>query len=271
MRPPRSDIAAPELPPGLVWTAEPPHSMAALTATGPVIVEFIDFAQLNSVRALPYVVEWERRYSDMGLSVIGVQAPRFAFGFDPATVAAGLERLGAGFPVAIDAERRLWLAYGCEVWPSLFLWGQGGALRWVHFGEGEYAATEEAIQAELREADALREMPEPLAPLRATDGPGVRVMPPSPEVFPAEGRAWTAADGPFLDLSYAAGGVHATLEGSGEVGVKLDGGEARSVEVRRAGLYELASHPRHEAHSLRISVPEGVGVWSVSFAPGVPG
>ena len=67
------------------------------------------------------------------------------------TVGAGLDRLGVGFPVAIDAERALWHSYGCEGWPSLFLWSLGGALRWFHFGEGEYAATEEAIQAELRE------------------------------------------------------------------------------------------------------------------------
>ena len=112
--------------------------MAALTAAGPVLVQFFDFAQLNSVSALPYVIEWERRYAGAGLSVLGVQAPRFPFGFEPETVGAGLGRLGVGFPVAIDSERRLWLDYGCKGWPSLFLWGQGGALRWVHFGEGEY-------------------------------------------------------------------------------------------------------------------------------------
>ncbi len=270
MRPPRPDIAAPELPPGLVWTAEPPHSMAALTAAGPVLVQFIDFAQLNSVRALPYVIEWERRYAGAGLSVLGVQAPRFAFGFEPETVAAGIGRLGVGFPVAIDSERRLWLEYGCRGWPSLFLWGQGGALRWVHFGEGEYLATEEAIQAELREADALRSLPEPMAPLRATDGPGVRVMPPSAEVFPAEGRAWTAADGAVLEFDYEAGGAHATLDGEGEASVAIDGGPPRAIAVEGAGLYELAAHERHEAHSLRLTLTDGVGLWSVSFAAGVP-
>jgi hypothetical protein len=244
--------------------------MAALTAAGPVLVQFIDFAQLNSVRALPYVIEWERRYAGAGLSVLGVQAPRFAFGFEPETVAAGVGRLGVGFPVAIDSERRLWLEYGCRGWPSLFLWGHGGALRWVHFGEGEYLATEEAIQAELREADALRSLPEPMAPLRPTDGPGVRVMPPTAEVFPAEGRAWTSADGNAIEVEYAAGGAHATFEGEGETLVSVDGGEALPLLVDGAGLYELASHPRHEAHALRLSLSPGVGVWSVSFAAGVP-
>ena len=68
----------------------------------------------------------------------------------------GARGLDVEFSVAIDAQRELWTAYGCDGWPSLFLWSLGGALSWVHFGEGEYLATELAIQEELREIDALR-------------------------------------------------------------------------------------------------------------------
>ncbi len=42
-------------------------------------------------------------------------------------------------------------------------------LRWFHFGEGEYRQTEEAIQEELRELDALRPLPEPMAAIRPSD------------------------------------------------------------------------------------------------------
>ena len=185
MRPGRDNIAAPDLPEGITWVGTEPESMPALTAGGPALVHFIDFAQLNSVRTLPYVVEWAERYREAGLSVIGVQTPRFSFGADPEVVATGLERLGVSFPVAIDADRDLWASYGCEGWPSLFLWSLGGALAWVHFGEGEYLETELAIQEELREIDALRELPAPLAPLRPTDSPGARVMAPTQEVFPS--------------------------------------------------------------------------------------
>ena len=164
--PGRENIAAPDLPTGLEWIGAEPDSMPALTAGGPAIVHFIDFAQLNSVRTLPYWASWARRYREAGLSVIGVQTPRFGFGADREAVAAGLERLGVEFPVAIDADRDLWHLYGCEGWPSLFLWAMGGALTWVHFGEGEYLGTEMAIQEELREVDALRALPEPMAPLR---------------------------------------------------------------------------------------------------------
>ena len=40
------------------------------TAGGPVLVHFLDFAQLNSVRTLPYVAEWARRYREHGLTTL---------------------------------------------------------------------------------------------------------------------------------------------------------------------------------------------------------
>lgn len=271
MRPGRPDIAIPDLAPDLTWVGERPLPMPQLCAAGPVLVHFLDFAQLNSVREMPYVLEWRRRYSDAGLAVVGVQAPRFEFGANERKVAAGLERLGVEHPVAIDADREIWLDYGCQGWPSLFLWGKGGALRWYHFGEGEYTATEEAIQAELREADALRELPPTKEPLRATDAPGAAVMPPTPELFPAgEGQALTAGPEP-LEISYEAGGAFATLDGSGRIRIAVDGGPDAEIPVEGAGLYELASHPRHEVHRLGIEIAAGeVEIWSVSFAPGVP-
>ena len=274
MRPERDNIAAPDLPAEIPWIGEEPASMPSVTAAGPALVHFLDFAQLNSVRTLPYVVEWDRRYRELGLRTIGVQAPRFPFGADPHFVATGLRELGVEFPVAIDADRALWNSYGCEGWPSLFHWSLGGALGWFHFGEGEYLGTEEAIQAELRELDALRaDLPTPMAPLRATDGPGARVMAPSAELFPGGSweRPWICGlDGEALTVPYEAGGAFATLAGEGEVAVELDGEAMPPLAVTAPGLRSLAEHPRHERHELVLRPSPGVEVWSVSFAAGVP-
>lgn len=273
MRPERDDIAAPDLPRDVPWIGEAPASMPNLTAKGPVLVHFFDYAQVNSVRTLPYLVEWDRRYREAGLRTLGVQSPRFPFGADPVDVAAGLRNLGVDFPVAVDSERELWHAYGCEGWPSLFLWSTGGALSWFHFGEGEYRATEEVVQDELRELDALRALPEPMEPLRPTDASGVRVMPPSDEVFPGGSweQPWTAGeDGKELALDYQAGGAYVTIEGEGELQVEIDG-EGRTIPVGPApGLRTLAEHPGHEAHSLVLRPTPAVKVWSISFSPGVP-
>jgi hypothetical protein len=278
VRPERDNIAVPDLPKGIPWIGEEPASMPILTAAGPCVVHFIDYAQLNSVRTLPYLVEWERRYRDAGLRTIAIQAPRFPFGAEPEVVAAGLARLGVEFPVAIDSGRDLWHSYGCEGWPSLFLWGMGGVLRWFHFGEGEYAATEEAIQAELRELDALRDLPAPMSPLRPTDGPGARVMAPSGESFPGGSweRPWTAGeDGEKLAVRYEAGGAFVTVEpgagaGGGTLEVELDGEPQEPVVVDLAALYPLTEHPRHESHELSLRPSPGLRIWSLSFAAGVP-
>jgi hypothetical protein len=272
MRPERENIAAPDLPDGLLWVGEAPRSMPALTAAGPVLVHFVDYAQLNSVRTLPYLSGWDRRYREAGLSTILVQAPRFAFGADREAVAAGLARLEVEIPTAIDSDRLLWHAYGCEGWPSLFLWKKGGALAWFHFGEGEYAGTEEAIQAELRELDALVKLPEPLQPLRPTDAPGARVMPPTEELFPGGSweRPWSAGQGRGeLEVSYEAGGAYATVEGEGSIEVELDG-ERSTLPIEGPALYGLARHSRHERHTVILRPSPGLRVWSVSFAAGVP-
>jgi hypothetical protein len=273
MRPGRDNIAAPDLPTGLAWIGAEPESMPALTAGGPALVHFVEYAQLNSVRTLPYLAEWHRRYREAGLSVIGVQAPRFPFAAARENAATSLRELGVEFPVAIDADHELWAAYGCEGWPSLFLWSLGGSLSWAHFGEGEYRATEEAIQAELREADALQDLPEPMAPLRPSDGPAARVIPPTPEHFPGGSwqRPWIAGtDGEDLALDYQAGGAFATVEGEGELQVEIDGERSAVPAAPSPGLRTLAEHPRHEAHSLLLRPAPGMKIWSLSFAPGVP-
>ncbi len=245
--------------------------MHALTATGPLLVHFFDFAQLNSARALPYVIEWERRYRPFGLSVLGIHSPRFAF--TSATLEGGLQALGVEHPVADDAQYSIWHDYGCEGWPCLFLWSRGGALSWFHFGEGEYAATEEVIAEELRSDDVTFSLPPILKPIRATDAPGALVAPPSDELFPGGSAAqpWTPANGSdSLELDYGAGGCWAVTDGSGELRWSLDGGERHIASVGSAGLQALARHSSHEQHSIRIEADPGVRIWALSFEPGLP-
>ncbi len=270
MRPERANIAAPELPGRLRWLgAERVPRMAELAAAGPVLVHFFDFAQLNSVRALPYAIEWDARYRDAGLTTLGIHSPRFRFTAERAALAPALERLGVRHPVADDSSYTVWHDYGCKGWPSLFLWGRGGALSWFHFGEGEYAATEAAIQDELRELDALAELPPPLEPLRPSDAPGALVAPPTDEVFPGGSptEPWRPGDdGEALRLDYAAGGAHASVAGAGELRVVLDGGAEEVIEVGAPGLVDLVEHPAHERHELRLRAGPGIEVYAISFS-----
>jgi len=247
--------------------------MAGLCATGPVLVHFFDFAQLNSVRALPYATAWDERYRDAGLTTLGIHSPRFPFTAEREAVAAALGRLGVRHPVAVDSRYAVWHDYGCKGWPSLFLWGQGGALRWFHFGEGEYAATEEAIVEQLEVLDPSFDPPSALEPRRPSDLPGAMVAPPTDEVFPGGGpsepwRPAGAAD--VVELAYAAGGAHVSVDGQGELRAALDGGEEWLVEVAAPGLYDLAEHPRHERHQLTLRASPDLAIYSISFSAGVP-
>jgi hypothetical protein len=269
LRPERADIAAPELPQRLRWLGGEPPRLAELLAAGPVLVHFFDFAQLNSVRALPYVIAWRERYADAGLVVLGAHSPRFPFTAERDKLAAGLERLGVEHPVADDSNYELWHDYGCRGWPSLFLWGQGGALRWFHFGEGEYAATEAAIQDELRALDPEVELPDVLEPLRPSDAPEALVAPPTEEVFPggSPSQPWTAIGGEeTLELAYAAGGAFASVDGAGKLRFVVDDGSERALAIDAPGLYELAAHPAHESHRLRLGTDGELAIYSLSFA-----
>jgi hypothetical protein len=76
--------------------------------------------------------------------------------------------------------------------------------------------------------------------------------------------------GDALECEYAAAGAHVTVDGEGELRASLDGGDARSVAVTAPGLYELAAHPRHERHSLRLEAGAGVEIYSLSFSAGLP-
>ncbi|MFN2612647.1 MAG: DipZ protein [Solirubrobacterales bacterium] len=272
MKPPRQDIAAPPLPVGARWIGGEEAAMERLTDAGPVLVNFFDFAQLNSVRTLPYLGAWHRRYAGAGLTVLGVHTARFPFSEDPAVVETAVERLEIPYPVVVDEQRAAWAAYGCHGWPSLFLWSRGGALSWYHFGEGDYLATEEAIQEQL--GDVLGSPLEPVEPMRPGDAPGAGVIPPTPELLPggSEREPWrSSSEEPALEVSFEAAGAWASLDGVGELAVDLDGSVLQTVVVEAPGLYQLTPEGPHASHRLVLRPGPELAIYSLSFAVGVPG
>ncbi|HEY1238393.1 MAG TPA: hypothetical protein VGE91_08640 [Solirubrobacterales bacterium] len=242
-------------------------------AARPVLVHFFDFAQLNSVRTLPYLIAWHKRYSEQGLAMVGVHSPRFPFtqGYD--VVAEAAERLEISWPVVVDREFTVWRLYEPHGWPALFLWGRGGALRWYHLGEGEYAGTEEAIRETLAGSNGDHEWPPVLEPLRPSDAPGAKVIPPTPEIFPGGSteEPWPKSEAdPVLELEYQAGGAYAATDGEGQIAVRVDGADRDPVEVRAPGLQELTIHDQTERHTLRLEPSPGLLIYSIQFAAAPP-
>jgi len=60
-------VRAPEL--GPEWVNSPPLTLRSLRGRA-VLVDFWDYTCVNCLRTLPYLVEWHRRYSPNGLTIM---------------------------------------------------------------------------------------------------------------------------------------------------------------------------------------------------------
>jgi hypothetical protein len=232
VRPPEgADIAAPEFPPGLDWLNVAFLRMQGEIGRHAVLIEFFDTARINSARTRPYLDAWHERYADAGLRVIGVHSPGYSFGRDRDVVERAVAALGVEHPVVLDPDLKVWRLYGNRGWPGRYLFDGEGWLRYIHYGEGDYAETERAIAEVLGELNPGFMAPEPLEPVRPEDAEGVVLEAQTADVvLPAERerlelvRDWTdgedfieAADaGGAASVEFRAGGAWAVLSGAGK-------------------------------------------------------
>ena len=119
-----------------------------------VLVDFWTYTCVNWLRTLPYVRAWDARYRSQGLTVIGVHTPEFEFEHSVDNVIAQSRTFGVEYPIAVDSDYGVWRAFGNHFWPAIYLADAQGRIRFHHFGEGEYAMTEMAIQQLLLDAGA---------------------------------------------------------------------------------------------------------------------
>jgi cytochrome c biogenesis protein CcdA/thiol-disulfide isomerase/thioredoxin len=117
-----------------------------------VLVDFWTYSCINCLRSLPYTKAWAEKYRDQGLVVIGVHAPEFAFERDLNNVRKAVKDQGITFPVAVDNNYAIWRAFNNQYWPAHYFIDAKGQIRHHHFGEGDYAQSEQVIQQLLEEA-----------------------------------------------------------------------------------------------------------------------
>lgn len=119
-----------------------------------VLVDFWTYTCVNWLRTLPYLRAWHAKYAALGLTIVGVHTPEFRFERELSNVVSHSRALGVDYPVAIDDHYGVWEDFANRYWPALYLADAHGRVRFHHFGEGEYAMTEMAIQQLLAEACA---------------------------------------------------------------------------------------------------------------------
>src|SRR3990172_3758906 len=161
---------APELF-GDFWLNSEPVSVRDLRGSV-LLVDFWDYSSVHCIRALPYVKDWERKYREYGLLVVGVHTPEFAFGKDEHNVRRALQDFDIAYPVVGDNEARIWSSFGSRNWPSKYLVDKDGFIRYMHQGEGSYDQFERAIQFLVTEAGMRGELPDLTSQVRETDVQG---------------------------------------------------------------------------------------------------
>jgi hypothetical protein len=235
--------------------------------------------------------------------IVGVHSPEFPFERDAGNVARAIERNGLEYPVAQDNDFATWNAYGNQFWPAKYLIDARGRVRYVHFGEGEYDTTEDAIRSLLAEAGERR-LGRPTAARSEVASPAA-----TPETYVGAARAERFVNGPLVEgvREYDPGEPdalplhHAALEGrwrvqpersvaagadarlhlrfvarkvflvlgserrTRAVTVQVDGRTTRSVSVRDQTLYELVSLREPGDHLLTLDVPKGVEAYAFTF------
>ena len=128
------------------WLNSPPLSRDALRGKV-VVVNFWTYSCINCLRTLPYLRTWAQRYGNDGLVVLGVHTPEFGFEHDTGNVKRALQDLHITYPVAVDNDYRIWQAFGNRYWPAFYIVDEEGRVRYQHFGEGQYAQTEQKIRS----------------------------------------------------------------------------------------------------------------------------
>jgi len=136
---------APEFAEIEAWQNSPPLTMQSLKGKV-VLIDFWTYSCINCVRTLPYLTDWDRKYRDKGLVIVGVHAPEFEFEKNPANVRDAIAQHGIRYPVALDNRLSTWVNFNNRYWPAHYLIDRQGQVVFTHFGEGKYNITENNIR-----------------------------------------------------------------------------------------------------------------------------
>jgi thiol-disulfide isomerase/thioredoxin len=161
------------------WINSEPFSLTDLQGEV-VLIDFWTYTCVNCIRTLPYLQEWQEKYADLGLNIVGVHSPEFEFEKITSNVENASSELGVVWPVAQDNDFGTWRAYSNRFWPAKYLIDKDGVIRYTHFGEGGYGETELAIRELLRDAGA------DLSGIEANDDDGPEAIPAAYSTNPEE-------------------------------------------------------------------------------------
>ena len=149
----REGLMAPDLAGISSYINTEPFTLEELRGDKVVLIDFWTYTCVNCIRTLPFIKEWHEKYKDAGLVIVGVHAPEFEFEKLEENVKMAVDEWGIEYPVVLDNDHVTWDAFLNRSWPAKYLIDKNGAIRYTHFGEGEYIETEDEIRKVLAELD----------------------------------------------------------------------------------------------------------------------
>ena len=147
--------AAPDFAEG-TWINSEPLTLKGLRGQV-VLIEFWTFGCYNCRNTLPFVKAWHEKYSNKGLTIVGVHSPELDGEEKIDNLRRQVASLGIRYPVVTDNKYATWNAYKVQAWPTIFLIDKNGKIRWSHVGEGKYDEAEKQIQNLIKESDVMTE------------------------------------------------------------------------------------------------------------------
>ena len=134
---PRVGAPAPDWHNASWLNAEHPLTLSELRGRV-VLLNFWVFTCYNCTNTVPSLVDFDRKYRDRGLTLIGIHTPEFppyAGEHDRANVDRALRKYGIEYPNAQDNDSKTWELYGIRYWPSFVLIDRRGNIRYEGYGE----------------------------------------------------------------------------------------------------------------------------------------
>jgi Thioredoxin like C-terminal domain len=235
--------------------------------------------------------------------ILGVHTPEFAFEREPSNVSRAVRDLGLRYPVALDSDYGTWNAWGNRYWPAKYFVDRRGHVRYGHFGEGDYAHSEQVIRQLLAEGGSMPAQTAQVAHADAASSAAITPetylgyerlnreqqyvgIEPKPDVvaryrfpetlgpsqFAYAGRWRVEAErivargrDARLRLRFRARDVHLVLGGRGAVSVRLNGTPVRTVRVTEDRLYTLLRLPKPSEGLLELRFSPGVQAYAFTF------
>lgn len=298
--------AAPEFRGTQKWFNTPDGKPATLGALKGkvVLVDFWAYSCINCQRATPHLLAWDKAYKSLGLQIVGIHSPEFAFEKSAGNLQSAISQEKIGYPVGQDNNLATWTAYRNQYWPAKYLVDGAGTVRSIKFGEGDYGQTENQIRELLKDANPNVQLPAPVDGTVKADSIGAEGT--TPETYlgysrsanlngtgkltpnksvafglnPAQpndtfslGGQWavgtqsvTSTKGSQARLNYQAAKVFHVLSGEGTVTVSIPGEPDKTIKVSGTpNLYTLVDKPSQERKTMTLTYSAGVSAFTFTF------